>query len=366
MSAAPNPPARTIEIAAPAPPSDWDAFVEGHPLGQFQQSSAWAQTKALDGWSSTWAIVREGGRIVAGTQVLTKATRAGRIGFLNKGPLASDDQGEYRADISRAIVDLQARQGLTAIIAQAPDRDQHTADALRAVGFAEDALLPIISATQVIDISRPWATVEQEFRRSTRKKIRQARDRGVAITDGGADDIPHFFELMKSTCERQRTSPNPPSVEAAAALWRAFSTAGHIRLHFAVHEGRRIAAGLCLLFGDRATFWKKGWDQSNSLLQANTILTCDAIQWAAEHGYRWLDFAAVSRDVAEAMIGNTELPADVEERRDYFNLGFGGESWLLAPVMVRFRRPAAQAIYRLAQTPLLRPWAQRALKGLAV
>lgn len=346
-------------------PADWDSFVDRHPHGQYQQATPWFVTKAREGWSAVWVSLRgsEGSALRAGAQILIKKTRFGPVGFLNKGPLVQSGEDAAEA-ICRAVGQAQDRLGLRAIIAQAADRDTVVSPALERAGFGRDTLLPIISATQVIDVSRPWEAIEKDFRRSTRKKIRQGKDRGVVITEGGAADVAQFFELMKSTCVRQETSPNPASVEATQALWQAFETPRRIRIHFAEHEGRRIAAGLCLLFGDRVTFWKKGWDQSNPLLQSNTILTCNAIQWAAEHGYKWLDFSAVSRDVAEAMIAKAELPADVEERRDFFNLGFGGEGWVLPPVLVRFRTRLERWAFRCAQRPPWRSFAGRALQGL--
>ncbi len=67
-----------------------------------------------------------------------------------------------------------------------------------------------------------------------------------------------------------------------------------------------------------------------------------------------------------ATIQGETLPADVEERRDFFNIGFGGEYWQLPPVMVGFQNPLAQWLLRLAQHPLLQPLGQRALKWLGV
>ncbi len=147
--------------------------------------------------------MRHEGRLVAGAQILIKQTRVGKIGYLNKGPLVAVDSATAVKDIASAIVDLQRKLGLRAVIAQLPDRDIGTSQALQSAGFIEDNLLPIISPTQVIDVSRPWEVIEKEFRRSTRKKIRQACDRGVVITEGGFEDVPQFFELMKSTCQRQ-------------------------------------------------------------------------------------------------------------------------------------------------------------------
>src|SRR5690242_12917165 len=66
---------------------DWDAFLLSTPLGQFQQSSAWARVKALENWRATRFIMTSEGAPVAGCQVLWKTKLGLRFGYISKGPV---------------------------------------------------------------------------------------------------------------------------------------------------------------------------------------------------------------------------------------------------------------------------------------
>jgi hypothetical protein len=343
-----------VEISTSIDGAAWDDYVSRHRCGQFQQSSAWAAVKGRDGWEPTWMVWRDAGTIVGGAQVLIKTTPFGRFGFVNKGPLVPEGPAWTAAAVD-ALVALERQAELRVLLVHPPDWDQALGPALGVAKFSVNVVLPLMSATLLVDLLPSWAAVERRFRRSRRQNALQAERRGVTILEGGDNDVPEFFRLMASTCQRQRTTPNPRSVGATAALWRAFSRPLHrARLHFANFDGRVVAGGLCLAFGDRVTFWKKGWDESAPTAHANTLLTVDAIRWAVENGYRWFDFAALDRDVAESRLAGAETVAGIGRRRDLFNLGFGGEPLLLPPSWLRFRARPLGAAYDLTRYAVVR------------
>ncbi|MGE3310245.1 MAG: lipid II:glycine glycyltransferase FemX, partial [Limisphaerales bacterium] len=330
------------------PDPGWDAFAEEHPQGQFQQSSAWAAAKAPEGWKVRWVQVKEGERIRAGAQILHKRTRAGLIGFINKGPLVDANDPKVRESLIAALVADHRASGYVALLVQPPDGADPLVPHLESAGFLRETVARMADATLLVDVSKGWDAAHAGFRRTTRREIRQGYERGVRIEEGGPDDVPDFFRLMASTCQRQGARPNPANVAVATALVRAFTGAGKSRLWFAVHDGKRVAGGFAIGFGDRVVFWKKGWDQSGNPMHVNTLITADIIRWSAEKGYRWLDFAMMDRDTATAMVNGTELPKDLATRRDFFNLGFGGRGLVMPPCLVRFRNPLVAAGYRLA------------------
>jgi len=100
-----------------------------------------------------------------------------------------------------------------------------------------------------------------------------------------------------------------------------------------------VAGCFSFWFGGRYTVWKKGWDETRSEAHANTVLMADAMRHAQQQGCRWFDFVAMDRDLAEAVRRGDELPEGLTRRRDFFNLGFGGEPWLLPAPMIRLAGP---------------------------
>src|SRR5689334_11430067 len=82
--------------------ADWDTFLQRSPLGQFQQSSIWAQAKASEGWSPVRILLTVGQNLVGGFQLLWKRSRLGRIGYVSKGPVVTPGHpglAEFAADL---------------------------------------------------------------------------------------------------------------------------------------------------------------------------------------------------------------------------------------------------------------------------
>ncbi|MBX3748156.1 MAG: GNAT family N-acetyltransferase [Verrucomicrobiae bacterium] len=354
------------EITTTAGATGWDAFLEGSILGQFQQSAAWAGVKAVEGWDGLCMVLKREGRIAGGAQVLHKRTRFGRLAFVNKGPVVEPGDMETREEALRQLVTLQRREGWRALLVQGPDGDPDGLEPLRRHGFVEERLMNIIDSTLMIDLGDGWEAVRGRFRRKARRNLRPVADDPLTVVEGGEADLETFFELMRNTCRRQGVRPNPGRIEGLRAMWEGFHPQGRIHVPFVERRGRKVAGGLCFCFRDRVTFWKKGWDPEGGGSTVNFVLTAEVIRWAAERGYRWLDFATLDRDIAQAMARGEEPPEDLTDRRDFFNLSFGGQAHLLPGPMIRLANPVAALGYRLATSgPLLRR-AQRVLRRLAV
>jgi len=82
------------------------------------------------------------------------------------------------------------------------------------------------------------------------------------------------------------------------ALWDAAWPTGSIRLTFAEHEGRTLGGLICILFGQTASLYKKGWDSSDRRLHPNELLTYEMLEWANAKRYRIADFTALDTGIA--------------------------------------------------------------------
>jgi hypothetical protein len=204
----------------------------------------------------------------------------------------------------------------------------------------------VIAATLLLDVRGGMREVRKELSRSMRKEIQQAGELGVKIREGTELDVAQFFELMASTCSRQKTRPNPPDVQAMTALWQAFIPDRSIRLTFAEASGQRIAGLCCIPFGKRVTLWKKGWNASHPELHANSMLAYDAFQWAMQQGYEECDFVAVKPDIARAVLNQVPLSESQRKTRDLFNLRLGGKPKLLPDAWIYIPNPALRLLYK--------------------
>jgi len=302
---------------------DWDLFLENSEYGHFQQSSCWADFKGSQGWQAHRYIDHRSGSIRGGFQILCKTMRIGTLCYISKGPVIEHNDAELLRELLEIAVKIVSEKKFPSLIVQLPDRCTGLDSLLRSCGFIKMPGKAIINATAVIDLNHSLETIRANFRQTTRKNIRQALRRGVTVREGSQEDLNAFFSLMAQTCLRQKTKPNPANPEELHSLWSAFSKRGKIRLTLAEDREEIIAGLLCIGFGKRFTFWKKGSNPGQFNTHAMPLLYWEALEWAKENGYKVSDFFALKRRIASKLLSGTPLSQDEKKTKDMFNLGFG-------------------------------------------
>ena len=107
-----------------------------------------------------------------------------------------------------------------------------------------------------------------------------------------------------------------------------------------------IAGLFCISFGKQVSLWKKGSMPEFFPLHAMELLYHETFSWAHAHGYKYCDFGALNRGIAESLIQGKPLSFDQKKSRDIFNLGFGGQPVLLPEAYIYFSN-LLLTIYRL-------------------
>ena len=302
----------------------WDEFLRGTPFGQFQQSSMWAEYKAIEGWHHHRIILTDAFGIAGGFQILWKKNRMGRVGYVSKGPVTHPESAGLARQMGLLLAGTAKELGLTALIAQLPDETSLDQDICVEAGFIRSNPMDVIEATCLVEIADGMEAVRSRMHPSIRKNVRKARRNMVSTRDGTEADLTCFFDLMAATCARQNTVPNPASVGALQKLWRIFSPAKSIRLVLAECEGRSPAGQLCLAFGNRVTLWKKGWDGTHPNWHTTELLEDATFEWSHANGYKICDFCSIERSTALRILSGKPADGDGSRSRDAFNLRFGG------------------------------------------
>jgi lipid II:glycine glycyltransferase (peptidoglycan interpeptide bridge formation enzyme) len=332
---------------------EWDSFLQSTLLGQFQQSSIWAAVKAGEGWRVVRVVIWQGNRIVGGFQILSRARKLLREGFLNKGPV----YGEPDLQLLEWMLELVERSAkihrIDALVVQAPDDD----NAFRALqerrGYVANGIAAIITATFCIPLGDGRPPAETRMRRTVRLEARQALRRGVVIREGTASDIPDFFQLMCATCRRQNTAPNPASEAALLQLWSAFNEKGLARLTIADCDGKPTAGLLTIRIGNRITQWKKGWNEQFREKHPNTSLAFESIQWSERQNASCVDFVGGDRSFAHAILSGNAPDKELRASRYFFLVGLGAEPRLLPLSQILVPNRLIRAAYQSC-LPLLR------------
>ena len=297
--------------------SAWDDFLEASPLGHFQQSSLWSRAKSVEGWRPIRMVVTLDDRIVGGYQILTRNTRFGAVGYIYKGLVVTGDEKALSDFVVSLVVSVTKVHRLRALILQPPDQSAIDVPSLARHGFLPNHLFNVISATLVVNTACSMDEIMSRMRKTTGVELKQAHKRGIEIREGDEGDIGTFFRLMTNSCKRQQTSPAPATESAMMEIWKAFHPAGLIRLTLAEFQGEPVAGALCLCFGERVTFWKKGWSGAHRERHPNQMVMFDAIRWAHQRGYKLFDCAAMNRDTAVSVLEGTPLSEHSNEGQGF-------------------------------------------------
>lgn len=298
--------------------------------------------KALDGWQVERVWTESG---AWGFQLLWKQSRFGRVGYVSKGPVLTNETPDA---IDAALMEIRRtarRLRLRALIVQPPDLSRIDQNDLVRHGFAPDPVPSVVRSTAIADLSGGREAYLGRMSRQVRREMRVAGEKGVTIRRGGREDLPLFFDLMCGSCRRQETRPNPARVESLFALWDALP--GRLHLGFAEVEREPISALLMIGQGNCMTFWKKGWNSKGTQLFANCLLNVTAFDWACELGYKEVDFLALSLETARTLLRGEELSEAQRRSRDVFNLRLGAGPRLLPAAQLYVVHPVFRAVHRM-------------------
>lgn len=346
-----------VRIASEIRDDAWDEVLARDPLGQFQQCSAWAESKQHEAWRSLRAAMNCRGQIIGGFQLLWRPSPIGRIGYISKGPVAAGESPALIESLAALVQTVARTHRFRAIIVQPPDFSTGTSEVFDRRGFLPNRIMRVITATLLLDLTEGIDAVRQRMRRRTRQEPVQARKRGITVRVGGRADIPAFFSLMAASCVRQeQTRPNPPTAAAMAALWQAFEDRKMARLTIAEFEKQPVAGLFCISFGNRITLWKKGSMIEHQNRHPMSLLYDEALEWGAVHGHKYSDWAAIDRGMAQSILSDQPLLEQEKASRHFFNLGFGGSPKLLPEASIWIGNRVLRYLYAAGSRF---PWVQR-------
>jgi hypothetical protein len=325
----------------------WDEFLCKEPLGQFQQSSAWARFKKAEGWQLVRRIFQDSGGVKGGYQLLWKERKFMRIGYVSKGPVTGPDSPETFRNALDSLKQDARRLRLMAVILQLPDDASKAAQALAGdQGFVTCNPGQVVETTLRVDVHEGTEAIHGRMNNGTLRHLRQGQQRGIVLREGTDADLPSFFSLMQSSCRRQHVRPNPANLELLRQAWEAFAPLKSVRMTLALKEGSPIAGQISIGFGKCLFLWKKGWNGCDGNLRPNLLLEDDCLGWAHAAGYDYCDFGSLDAQAGRALRAGRKPSADTLRRRDVFNLQFGGHPTLLPQAMAYSPRRMIDGLLR--------------------
>ncbi|GIU88337.1 MAG: hypothetical protein KatS3mg009_2852 [Acidimicrobiia bacterium] len=329
---------------------EWDDLVAAAPSFSLLQSWAWGEFKEATGWRAVRVGVEDGGRLVAGAQVLVRPAplRAASVAYVPRGPF-----GDWaRPDVATVLfptLDDAAREHRALFLRVEPAvvHGSPALGALRAAGFCEiPAATNQPRATIVVDIAPEPDAILAAMHQKTRYNIRYGERRGVEVRVGSPDDADTVHALLHETARRAgfRARSRRYYREQLECLTRA----GHVHVLVASHDGRPIAVNVSAAFGPHAAYLHGASLDVHPELKANAVLMWRAMQWARARGCTSFDLWGIPDEVGIAATEGRELLPDGSTHGLWgvyrFKRGFGGSTVCFAAA---HDRPYVAPLYRV-------------------
>ena len=312
----------------------WDQFLITVTEPPFEQSSAWARAREVEGWVGMQIMLLEGEEVVAGVQVLTwQLSRWGKIAMAPQGPCFSEKGVPYHNLLIQLVKQWLKKQGIIYLVWDINYKHPQWIKHLLHNGFSYkiEALPPhpIIKATLLLDLKPDIDTIFSQLRKYRKKNIKRGLMHPICHRLGSRHDLDLFFSLMLVMCERRNTTPTNRDVRFFYRLWDALQPYHGIMLHIAEYDNKPVCAMLCFTLGDTFRAFKWGWSGEYAELNITHVLYWRTIEWAKENGFQKYDFVQVDPDVAEAYIKGEDASGNLQERNFYGptinKMRYGGE-----------------------------------------
>ncbi len=302
--------------------SEYEAFVQSHPKGNFAQSFLWGKQKPMWRWQAV-AVRGSDGKIKGTLALMTRPVPViGRtLMYGCRGPVCDLDDRETLAELIEGAKALakENRAYVIKIDPDVPSSNTHFAGLLHELGFRGKEGGKNFEAIQPRYVFRLNVEGKTEdellagFHQKWRYNIRLAERKGVTVRVCGKEMVPAFSELMLTTGVRDGFVTRKPEYFAAMLD----NLGEHCRLYMAFDPaGTPIAGTLAIHYGDKVWYLYGASSNEHRNLMPNYLLQWRMIQWAVETGCRVYDFRGVSGDVSE------DNPLYGLYR---FKQGFGGE-----------------------------------------
>lgn len=335
-----------VSSVTPSAP-EWDAFVAAHPRAHILQTTGWAALKGAYGWGSDRVALVDGGRVVAGAQLLFRPLpfRLGSLAYVAMAPLLTDPAQEQPL---WAAIDACAKHHGAAFLKWEPGiyGDGEPKPDFARLGFRASVQTIQPPRTILIDISADDETILARMNQGTRRKIRQSLKNGVEYRQSAnRADVAKFNAIMQVTGSRNAFGVHEPAYyERAYDLFVPDAAA----LILAEHEGDTLA-GIMVFAKGRTAWYLYGASSSEKRnLMATYGVQWQAIQWAKARGCTVYDLWGIPDEPLET------LEAQFEQRSDGlwgvygFKRGWGGEVVRSLGAWDKVYNPIIYAAYTMA------------------
>jgi peptidoglycan pentaglycine glycine transferase (the first glycine) len=287
----------------------WDALAAQSPSFTLMQSWEWGKLKESRGWRALRLAVEEGGRLVAGAQVMVRSLPLGlgSMAYVPRGPVGDWLSSEVARLLLNELKHI-AQENKVIFLRMEPSLpyDPAAERTLEQFGFILSKFSNQPRATLLLDLTPDVDHILAQTKKIVQNRIQHAQSSGVTVRFGEDKDILAFYELMRETGNRGGFLPR--TYDYYEEQWRTFVSRDEASLLLAHSEGRLLAARMGFRFKEHAAALHACSTLDHTELRATWLLAWEEIKWAKSSGCRTYDLWGIPDEVGQASYRGKVLP----------------------------------------------------------
>lgn len=268
------------------------------------QSWEWGEFKlATTGWQPQRLAFERDGQVMAMASIGVRKVGPLKVMYVSKGPALGYTDVDLFTHVITAL-ENRARQQHAIWLKIDPDVVLATGlpnsedDQLNMTGNAitnrlkdrgwrfSDAQVQFRN-TITIDLTQSEDDILMAMSGNTRRKVRTADKKDVAIRPATLDDLPILYDLYQITGERDDFLTRP--FEYYKQAWQKFMEANLAHALIAEYEGKPIAHVILFHFGNKCWYFYGASSNEERNRMPNYALQWEAMKWAKAQGYTVYD-----------------------------------------------------------------------------
>ena len=336
-------------------PQLWEEYTEfttKHPRSHILQSAEWGQVKSA--WTNEFVIVRnEEGKISGTLSILIRKIPMFPCTFMYapRGPICDLHDEEMLKKITDGAKELAKKYSAMTlkIDTDTPADDHEYARIMKKLGYTlknDYYNLEGVQASFLMRVDLENKTEEEllkGFHHKTRYNIRVAQKKGVKIKIGTREDIPVFFELMKTTGERDGFV-----IRDIDYFYRMYDCLGKYCRLFLAYAGEDeehmecVSGTMAGLYGNKCLYLYGASGNKYRNYMPNYLIQWEMIRWSLENGCTVYDLRGV--------------PGIIEDENNpiyglyKFKKGFAGEATEMIGEFDLVFKPFWYRLFRFAES----------------
>lgn len=235
---------------------EWEEFIGLHTEANFLQSFDYGEVqKRLGRKVFRMGFYGEGGKLVGVMLAVLEDAKRGKYLAVAGGPILDFENKELVQVWRDTLRELGASEGCAFVRVRPQLRsDEISASLFESLGFKGAKMHLEAELTSQLDLTLGLENIRSNFRKNTRREIKNAKKSGIVIRESqNPEDINEFYELQLNTAKRHGFVPF--SEDRLMAEFEVFAKTDNVVLYSAyTNDDKLIAQAFVVFYGAEASY----------------------------------------------------------------------------------------------------------------